>query len=78
MQLMDFHLAESTVDDVPFPPSQFYCYWPSSQGQEQHGNVVVEVTEESAEHLYTTRTITLTNAKVVVLSGDTVTTTHNN
>ena len=40
------------------------CYWPNFGSLQQYGNFIVEVEEESAEHVYTTRKILLTDNKV--------------
>ena len=44
--------------------SQYYCYWPNFGSLRQYGNLIGEVEEESAEHVYTTRKLVLTDAKV--------------
>ena len=48
--------------------TQYYSYWPGKGEQEAFGNILVTVEEETAEHYYTTRVITVSNTKVVVLS----------
>ena len=51
---------------LPLPHSQYHCYWPNFGSLRQYGNLIVEVEEESAEHVYTTRKLILTDAKVAV------------
>ena len=46
--------------------SQYHCYWPNFGSLRQYGNLIVEVEEESAEHVYTTRKLLLTDSKVAV------------
>ena len=48
--------------------TQYYSYWPGKGEQEAFGNILVTVEEETAEHYYTTRVVTVSNTKVVVLS----------
>ncbi len=50
-------------------PMQFFQYWPESESEVNFGSVRVMVDSESAEHLYTCRSIRLTNTKVVRLEG---------
>jgi protein tyrosine phosphatase len=48
--------------------AQYYTYWPGKGEKEMFGNIQVAVEEESAEHYYTTRVISLSNAKVLGIS----------
>ena len=44
--------------------AQYHRYWPNFGSLRQYGNLIVEVEEESAEHVYTTRKLVLTDTKV--------------
>ena len=61
-------LVHSFIPSLPpsLPPSQYHCYWPNFGSLRQYGNLIVEVEEESAEHVYTTRKLLLTDSKVAV------------
>ena len=49
--------------------TQYFSYWPTKKGEhETYGNIKVTIEDETAEHYYTTRVISISNAKVVVLS----------
>ena len=50
--------------------AQHYSYWPGKGQRETFSNICVAVEEENAEHFYTTRVISVSNAKVVVHSLD--------
>jgi protein tyrosine phosphatase len=48
--------------------ADYYSYWPGKGEQETYGNICVAVEEEIAEHYYTTRVISISNAKVIGIS----------
>ena len=58
------YMLGSVLGVHPLVFLQFFRYWPES-GISNFGSVQVMVESESAEHLYTTRKIRLTNIKVV-------------
>jgi protein tyrosine phosphatase len=46
--------------------AKYYSYWPTKGEHETYGNIKVTVEEESAEHYYTTRVVSIANAKLGV------------
>ena len=66
MYIVHVHVIYTPTHPQSHTHTQYYAYWPSKGESETYGNIRVSVSEESAEHYYTIRVISLSNAKVVV------------